>query len=538
MDRLEKFIDSLFEAKVSLLTWTLGFCGVMAIRIFIETFIAKLNLPMRDLVTIYIHELFFFIIAFLLLWIFLSLILKVTPQKLTALFFWSAWLLLLPPLVDMARTGGEIFWSFYLLGDWKELGKEFITFFGHLPSGIVYFGTRAICLLSIILICAIVYVKSKSILKTVFSSIAVYSIWFFMGAFPSFFAWAYYFFAGSKKISQLNAINIIQLTGGSGRTFGVNASSFAYAMAHNLNLAFYPLFLLLLVVLFFMIDKSKLWALVKNFRIPQAVYHTGLLAAGMGLGFLAYPKNYNLNIFSALAVLDLIFSVWLAWITSIIVNDIYDFKVDEISNPQRPLPKKIFEIGEYRNLGILFFFLSLLGGLIIDFKFVAMLAIYQFIAWAYSAKPYRLKRFPLIATFTSATASLVVLFMGFTLFSGDQNIHNLSWRIILLILITFTLSLPIKDFKDIEGDTKYGVWTIPVLLGEKKGKLVVAVGVFISFISSVFFLNELRLFWWALLAGAISFLIITRKKTKPQKLLGQVLAVVFIYFLILAKIVF
>ncbi|PJA87187.1 MAG: hypothetical protein CO141_00735, partial [Candidatus Moranbacteria bacterium CG_4_9_14_3_um_filter_42_9] len=161
-----------------------------------------------------------------------------------------------------------------------------------------------------------------------------------------------------------------------------------------------------------------------------------------------------------------------------------------------------------------------------------------FLAWAYSAEPYRLKKFPGVATFISSIASLLILFVGFFLFSGDKNLTGLSWRVILLISTALTLSLPIKDFKDIEGDKKYGVWTIPVLLGESGGRLVVSAGVFISFMLSVFLLNELRLFWWAILFGGASYLIITSRKIKPHLLFWWILAAVGAYGLILMKIVF
>jgi 4-hydroxybenzoate polyprenyltransferase len=101
-----------------------------------------------------------------------------------------------------------------------------------------------------------------------------------------------------------------------------------------------------------------------------------------------------------------------------------------------------------------------------------------------------------------------------------------------------TLSLPIKDFKDIEGDRKYKIWTVPVLLGKEKGRMAVAVGVFTSFMMSVFMLNELRLFWWAIIFGGISFLIITNEKINPRNLFWWILSVVAVYGMILAKVIF
>ena len=174
----------------------------------------------------------------------------------------------------------------------------------------------------------------------------------------------------------------------------------------------------------------------------------------------------------------------------------------------------------------------------VHYKFGILLVIYQILAWFYSAKPYRLKIFPGIATFISSFASMIVLFMGFILFSPDQNLTGFPWRIFWLLLISFTLCLPIKDFKDIAGDKADGVFTIPVIFGEEKGRLIVAVGCFISYMISVFFLNEMKLFWWALLFGGASYLIITNKKIKPYNLLWWNLGMAIFYGLILVKIVF
>jgi 4-hydroxybenzoate polyprenyltransferase len=56
------------------------------------------------------------------------------------------------------------------------------------------------------------------------------------------------------------------------------------------------------------------------------------------------------------------------------VNDIYDFQIDEISNPERPLQKKIFTIRQYAELGIVIFLLFFLGGLTVSAKFAAILS--------------------------------------------------------------------------------------------------------------------------------------------------------------------
>lgn len=344
----------------------------------------------------------------------------------------------------------------------------------------------------------------------------------------------------------------MELFGTPFRLFGTEFFNIKYSLPYNLDLIYYLFLLFVSGILFFMIDRKKMWAVIRNFRWPQIIYHTGLFFIGLGLGWQVYPENFYLSPFSPFALLVLISSIWLAWTASVIINDIYDYEIDEISNPDRPLQKKVFTVSEYASFGAVVFLLSIIGGLVIGLKFAALLMAYQFIAWAYSAPPFRLKKFPIIATLLSSFASLIVLFMGFTLFSGDLHLRGLSFRIILLLIIALTLSLPIKDLKDIKGDKKYKVWTIPVLLGEERGRLAIAIGVFISFMCSVFLLNEFHLFWWAVIFGAISFLIIAGgKKTKsrtnssefsawinPRNIFWWMLTIVSVYLAIMIVVVF
>jgi 4-hydroxybenzoate polyprenyltransferase len=335
---------------------------------------------------------------------------------------------------------------------------------------------------------------------------------------------------------EVNSVDIVQFFGSTRPLFGAGSDNFRYSFTSNLNMAYFLLLALFMGGIFFWTQKQKSRSFMKNVRMPQLAYHAGLFGAGMGLGAYIYPENISVNPFSVLAAAVLLVSIWLAWEASVVVNDIYDFEVDKISNGGRPLQKKVFSLAEYADLGIILFCLSLLGGIVVGLKFAILIFVYQTVAWFYSAPPFRLKRFPVIATFFSAIASIVVVFIGFSLFSGQDNIKLFPWRMILLLLFGLTLSLPIKDFKDIDGDKACGILTVPVLFGMETGRIVVGSGIFISFMLSVFFLNESGLFWWAMLAGAASFWLVMNKK--PRQLFWWVMAVTAVYALILVKIIF
>lgn len=539
MERIRKITDRLWDIQVSILSWIGAFLSIIFIRCFLEQFVAHAaSLTLYERTIEFIHNLYFFLIALLLVWIFVSFILKINPKRLSGLFAWSFFLVLLPPLIDMIRTGGQIYWSFYVIGSTSELWQQFITVFGNFPPGIVYFGTRITFILAIFFIAALAYAKSRKIFTALVGATGTYMIFFFMGSFPSIFSITYLRIIEKMDISSIKFFHIVQLVGAPKNIWSVMPPSLKYTFPYNLDLVYFPLLVLVSAVLFFMISREKFWAVIKNFRYPQIIYHAGLFFIGMGLGFLNYPQNFHINVFSIFSIFTLVLSIWLAWYASVVANDIYDLEIDRISNPGRPLPKEVFSQNDYSQFGAACFLLSLLGGISVGFEFLILLLVYQIIAWFYSAAPYRFKKYPGVASAVSAMASIMIVFMGFILLSDNQTIEHLSWRITFLLFFAYTLAIPIKDFKDIEGDGKYGIWTIPVLLGEKKGRLLVAVNIFVVYMISVFLLNEMRLFFWALIFAVISYLILMSKKINPKRLPWWFLGTVSIYSLILIKIVF
>lgn len=133
---------------------------------------------------------------------------------------------------------------------------------------------------------------------------------------------------------------------------------------------------------------------------------------------------------------------------------------------------------------------------------------------------------------------IALLAAAFMMVFGEKFFKGSSWRLFALFSVVYALCAPIKDFKDLEGDKKNGIWTIPAIFGEDRARMIVAVSFFVSYMLSVFFLNEFRLFWWALLFGGASFFTIQNRNIKNQKLIWWNLRIAFVYGLILVKVVF
>jgi 4-hydroxybenzoate polyprenyltransferase len=247
------------------------------------------------------------------------------------------------------------------------------------------------------------------------------------------------------------------------------------------------------------------FALWKNARLPQIIYHGGLLFLGMSLAFFFTRAPLIVDFFHITGALILLAAVESAWLVSVIVNDCYDTGIDKKTNPTRPLVQNSIPLELYKTFGILFFIASLILSGIVSFSALLLLLSYQALAWLYSAQPLRLKRFPLLATIFAAFAGILILILGFLVVSPESGLRSLPLPLLFFLFVAYALSLPIKDFKDIRGDAQDGVYTLPVLLGAERAKLLIGSFLLLLYVVSPLILNARSLFLPALSFGSLAF---------------------------------
>ena len=124
------------------------------------------------------------------------------------------------------------------------------------------------------------------------------------------------------------------------------------------------------------------------------------------------------------------------------------------------------------------------------------------------------------------------------IFSENQTLTNFPWRVYWFLFLAYLLITPLKDLKDLEGDRKNQIYTLVVLIGKEKTRLLVASFLFSFYLVSVYILNKQELFLMALFFGTISFLIITNPSVNERKLNGWILGLVFIYGVWVVKTIF
>jgi 4-hydroxybenzoate polyprenyltransferase len=556
-----RLIEKIENSPTSFWAWLVSFFGLVLVRTILENWLTGLNdkdgyLFFFEL----IHNFLFFLLTFLLFWGMLNYFLKTSLKSLSNVLLWGFVIILLPPLVDAFVFRNQNFWSFYIFDGLREITVRFLTFFGDHPDFGITYGVRAevalalffIFIYSLIKLTKSNYtalksetttntqkIKFKILAKSLAITVIAYAIFFLLATLPSWIAIKLGIF--SKGFLNITGLDVAHLFFGTLKIFSLKITGTVPVLLYfKMSLIYALLVSGILILGSFLYYREKFISLVKNARYPQLIYHWGLVVTGMGLAVIYTGTQIEINFFNFLAFILLETAVCLSWLSSVISNDIVDINIDRLTpNKNRPLVRNIFTTDQYQSTGWVFFSASILFGAIISFKIALLLLAYQSAAWIYSCWPLRLKRFAFVSTFLSALALLMILFSGYILVSPEQNIVGLPFAFISLLIFGCILILPIKDFKDIEGDKKEGVHTIPVLLGEKWSKVLVGSGTFISFLLSVVVFNNFQLFWLALLCGVISFWIILssgeNKKATYKRLPWWIMGVILVYFLVLAK---
>lgn len=535
----ERGINFLEKGPITVNTFFFSFICVVAVRYIIENGLFGFkNHTFSFLIGSMVHGTFlFFLMAYVAILTFLVIFTKEKISKLASVLLWGQWIIVLPPIIDKIIFGPNSFWSFYIFDSFSGLIQRFITFFGNNPSFGITYGTRVEIFLAMLGLGIYVGFKKKSFLKGVGAFLLTYLILFLFAVFPSLLTFLIKGFSG-ENIFKVQSSDIAATFLTSLELFDFDKKSSKMALHFRTSL-FYTLVLFgNLLFLQFTLSKEKFWALLRNVRYPQMFFNCGLFFVGLAIGSFYFKENFDKNIFSLLVILNLVVAIFSAWFYSVFVNDLADKEIDKITNKERPLIKGIFSVKEYKAYELIFIGMSLLSSMVVGPKFFLIICTYLLITWIYSCYPFRFKRIIILSSLTSAFASILFLFMGFIVVSDGQAILGFPWKVAIFLFIVYTLLIPIKDLKDIEGDKKNGVMTIPTLLGEENARFFFGIVLFLSYLGSIFVVNERKLWLSAIIFGSINYWILNNRKIKIKQLNWWVLLTVFLYGSLLVAISF
>ncbi len=546
MTRLQKIkqkIEKIENQPIKFEVWLILFTAIIFVRLFEEIFLNIKDVQTNTFIWHdFIHIFLVFIFVNLTAYFLFKKTLKLSSQAFLNLSLIGTFLLsILPPFLDFLFSKKYSMINFYEFYSLKECHINFFTFLHQDPLIGTTPGQRIGILISMIVVGLYSFIKSSKISISIINSLFFYIIFYFVSTLPSWITFLVRGFDSSR--ADVAALFFAP-------TDFLNQPALSINMAMHKKTIFVYIILITITTLIIFVKNKLFRELLKNIRPVQTIYHLGLFSIGLGIAVVFGETVDFFNFFNIIALITMLLIIVAMWFSSVIVNDYFDEKIDEISNQDRPLVKHIIEKENYLKIGVVALIISITISSLINPSITILLCFYYGLTLVYNVPPLRLKKIPLVATFISALASIIIIFSGYLMVVSENSLQNFPLSIVYLLLITFTISLPLKDFKDIEGDKKSDVFTIPVIFGEKLARLIVGISIFVSFMLSIFFLSEMRLFLPALIFGIMCFSLInfkvvnslepftTKYFISKRKIVPVIFGLVFVYGMILVRIIF
>ncbi|MEK7568355.1 MAG: UbiA family prenyltransferase [Patescibacteria group bacterium] len=523
------FIKKLENTDIDFKTFLIVFFGVVLVRFVLESFASHgFYAPFYGFTGSFLHFPIWFASVFVWLMIFLKLITGESIEKIARFQIFLFPIIWFPPLFDLLITGGAGIKIHYIfasaLGEWKDY---FLNFF--FKSNISP-GLRIESIVILAFVGAYVYFKTQKKWLIPVAVVGVYSILFLHGSFPSVplviqsfdgNAVSPYLFYKNLSLRQDLLIGENYLRGA-----GFSERSEIFFNIFSAGVVYVGLIVGLAVALFLR-GRNEFFAFIRNIR-PLRLFHYWLtFFLGVGAAYLTFGIKPVFDFYNLLGLAVILLSVAFAWLRSVFENDLNDLEADKISNSQRPLVKKEISADEAKKFNLVLFGLSAVGALIVGYHAFILILFAQFIAFIYSTPPFQLKKFPIVNPVLIAVVSVSVILNGFFWLAPSANMEQFPLKFLLAALIIFSLGANFKDIKDFHGDKKAGIKTIPVIFGEKNGKMIVGVLFFLAALGGAVVLNEMILLLPAIVFGAAGFFLINRERYSEK----PVFAVYFAYIL-------
>ncbi len=446
----------------------------------------------------------------------------------------------LPPLIDLLLSGGSGFGIAYLFFDnFKEALFDFITFFGKFSGIGVTPGLRVEITLIIIGFTYLIYIRNRSIIRTILGGLFCYAIFFFYASFPSFFAILF----GQNNLFAPSGVNNRPILVFLNNLF----SSSLVGSIHSLNnlpldnilLADQQFDILVSRILWLLLVFQAFWLFYlaqpqifntwrKHLRWERVIYYLAIVILGIFLGLRVSASVPSFNALDILGLIILFILVALSCWLAAGLNDLSDVKTDSINSPDRPLVKGAITVKQ-QNLICLFLFLFVVAGLAtINYLVLILFLLFQAVYFIYSVPPLRLKRIFGLSSLLVGANALIMTMAGFYFVSPIQKISFFPKHLLALVLFAFTLAVNIKDIKDYEGDKTEGIKTIPVIFGPKAGKIIIGSMAVIALWLVALVTTVKGIAMASLIFSPIFFILITRKDYEEK----PIFSAFFIYVIV------
>lgn len=525
LKKIFQFFSSIIQKievnKSGVFLWIIAFFSITFLRDFLENFIEQPD-HIIDL-NVHVEFTLFWVSLFLTLVIFLSFVSGQPVVKVSKLVIFGWLVTFIAPIIDLFYYYGRTFAMSYV--KFNGLGNYF-SFYSYNPSGFeATMGIRIEILVVLIFSGLYVLSRSKSWIRGIFASIGVYTIIFFYMAFPVFFRLGKKIFNITYKLNYPNDFSVAFIV-----ILAILIPFYLYLCRKKKFLWLDVLKSSLTNFCRFRITKKDLLVLVNNIRPERMIHYMLLAILGIFTGLHYKGAIFTqVNVFNAALLLA---SIFFAWLYAVGVNDIYDVKIDKISNKTRPLSSGQISAGVYSVYIFIFFSLSLILASLVSFASISLifyfLVAYSFI---YSAPPFRFRKYLFIPNILIGLCSLLAFLFGASVV-GMETFTLIPKNIAFLVFGAFTLASPLKDLKDWRGDLQEGIVTLPTLFGLKKAKILVGILIASVFLVLPIFIQNVYLWICAIVSAVIALFLVVKKNEKYVFGLWFIFALVFFYLIL------
>lgn len=180
------------------------------------------------------------------------------------------------------------------------------------------------------------------------------------------------------------------------------------------------------------------------------------------------------------------------------INDFFDYKIDAVNKPKRPIPSGRISRKTAGIYSILLFIIGTIVSFYINYV-MGLIALFSSLLMIYYA--YDLKKRVLIGNFTiSFLTGLCFVFGGIAVGEIITSIY--------LGFYAFMMTMArevVKDMEDVEGDKKEGAKTFPIIYGMKSSSILAASFMVIASVTSpvLYFIGIFNILYLAVLFIAI-----------------------------------
>ncbi len=217
------------------------------------------------------------------------------------------------------------------------------------------------------------------------------------------------------------------------------------------------------------------------------------------------------------------------------INDYFDYNIDRINRPKRPIPSGRIKRNTVLSYFVLLIAVSLVLAYYVSVYFFYIAVVNSIVSFVYS---WKLKGAPLIGNIAVSWLAASTFLAGALITS---TFYSLLAAVVILAVIAFlgTLSREIfKDVEDVKGDKTAKIRTLPLVIGERNAAVAAAFVLVLGIISLLLpvYLNLFSYFYYvgAVPAVLICLYAIVKMKNahRAQKTVKIAMYFVFLGFIL------